>query len=366
VIAVVIVSTGTYVRYSRSTSLAEAAVEQEVRTVAVISPSAVPTDAPLLPARLEAWSEAPLNARVQGYVRSWSTDIGQSVTAGQTLAIIDTPDLDQELLQARAELARARGDARFAAATAERWTSLESRRIVSRQDAEQRIAESAARGSAADALQANVLRLEALQQFRNIRAPFSGVVVSRNTDVGALVGSAMSTPLFVLADISRLRVYVNVPQRLIASVQPGQKAKLEVPERPGETFDAVIASRSGAIDSQTGSMRVQLDVQNADSKLLAGSYATVTLGIPEQSALGIPPSSLIMGKKGVQVALVDDQNKVSLRSVAIMRDLGTMVVLADDLPTDTRVINSPPDGIRDGDHVRVAGEPSGSNGAAKR
>lgn len=356
-LAAAIVASGLMTRASRAEQLREAADAQSLRTVAVISPSVVESSALALPGRIEAWARAPIHARVSGYLRGWSHDIGAPVKAGQVLAEIDTPDLDQALLQARAELARAHSEAELAATSARRWQSLLASDSVSRQEVEERVADQAARRAAVDALQANVDRIQTMQQYRRLTAPFDGIVTVRNTDVGALidVGTNPGNELFVISDVSRLRVYVNVPQRQVAAIRSGSKARLSVPERPGETFEATVVSMARAIDVGTGAMRVQLAVDNPDGRLLPGGFATVRFdAATDVQALGLPPSALIVGRSGVQVALVDDQGRAQLRAVTVARDLGRVVELGDEVTEGDRVINSPPDGIASGDAVRIA------------
>jgi len=356
VIVVAAVAGGLFVRYTRANQLEQRAEDRAIPSVGVIRPQAVPVEALELPGRVEAWSRAPIYARVSGYLKRWNVDIGQPVKAGQVLAEIETPDLDQELSQAQAELASARSDAQIAQSTAQRWQRLVDSRLVSRQDADERSATSQSRQATAQALSANVARAQTLARYKQLVAPFDGVVTARNTDVGALINTGMSegSELFVVSDLSRLRVYVNVPQRQVASIQPGTHAKLTVPERPGQTFDATVQSLSQAIDSTSGAMRVQLAVDNTAGGLLPGGYATVRFDLPStDSALGLPPSALILGKDGVRLAVVDANNHAQLRNVTISRDLGNVVEFADGLKPDDRVIDNPPDGIANGDAVRV-------------
>jgi len=230
-------------------SVAEQVNEASAPLVPMVSVLAVKpiTGAPLeLPARIEAWQRAPIYARVSGYLKSWSVDIGAPVKSGQQLADIETPDLDQQLLQAKAELASARSNLTLAASTAKRWQGLLTADAVSHQEADEKAGDLAAKQAAVSAMQANVDRVQSLQRYTRLVAPFDGVVTTRNTDVGALisVGGAPGTELFVVSDISRLRVYVNVPQRQIAAIKVGDKAELSVPERPGKTFIATVQSLS--------------------------------------------------------------------------------------------------------------------------
>ncbi|HYG07811.1 MAG TPA: efflux RND transporter periplasmic adaptor subunit [Stenotrophomonas sp.] len=364
VLVIAAVAAGLLLRASRAHQLEARAQARSVPTVAVVRPTPVPVDALELPGRVEAWSRAPIYARVSGYLKRWNVDIGQPVKAGQVLAEIETPDLDQELSQAQAELASARSDAAIAKASAERWQQLVSTRLVSRQDAEERAATSQSRAATAQALGANVARAQTLARYKQLVAPFDGVVTARNTDVGALIntGSSAGSELFVVSDLSRLRVYVSVPQRQVAAIRPGVHAQLVVPERPGKTYDATVQSLAQAIDTGSGAMLVQLAVDNADGELLPGAYATVRFDQPNAgNTLGLPPSALIVGKDGVRLAVVDAHDKVQLREVHISRDLGNVVEFADGLKADERVIDSPPDGIATGDAVRVA-EASGKAG----
>ncbi|PTN56155.1 efflux RND transporter periplasmic adaptor subunit [Stenotrophomonas panacihumi] len=351
------VAAGLFVRATRAHQLEATAQSRSIPTVGVIHPTSVPVDALELPGRVEAWSRAPIYARVSGYLKRWNADIGQPVKAGQVLAEIETPDLDQELSQAQAELASARSDAAIAKAAADRWQRLVDTRLVSRQDADERVATSQSREASAQALNANVARAQTLARYKQLVAPFDGVVTERNTDVGALIntGSSTGSALFVVSDLSRLRVYVSVPQRQVASIRPGVHAQLVVPEHPGKTYDATVQSLSQAIDSDSGAMLVQLAVDNAAGELLPGAYATVRFDVANGgTTLGLPPSALIIGKGGVHLAVVDAQGKAQLREVRISRDLGNVVEFADGLKADDRVIDNPPDGIATGDAVRVA------------
>ncbi|HVJ37578.1 MAG TPA: efflux RND transporter periplasmic adaptor subunit [Stenotrophomonas sp.] len=357
IIVIAAVVAGLVMRASRAHQLEARAQSRSLPTVAVIHPTPVPADALELPGRVEAWSRAPIYARVSGYLKRWNVDIGQPVKAGQVLAEIETPDLDQELSQAQAELASARSDAAIAKASADRWQRLVDTRLVSRQDAEERAATSQSRAATAQALSANMARAQTLARYKQLVAPFDGVVTARNTDVGALIntGSSTGSELFVVSDLSRLRVYVSVPQRQLAAIAPGTKAELVVPEHPGKTYEATVQSLSQAIDSSSGAMLVQLAVDNAAGELLPGAYASVRFEVANATnALGLPPSALIVGKGGVHLAVLDAHDKAQLREVRISRDLGSMVEFAEGLQAEDRVIDNPPDGIATGDGVRVA------------
>lgn len=356
--AAFIVVGGLYIRWSHAAVLQERADIRHLPTVALVAPSPVSTPTMTLPARIEAWARAPIHARVNGYLKHWAVDIGSHVKSGQTLAEIETPDLDQQLQQARAELARARSEAALADTTARRWQSLLDTDSVSRQEVEERTANAQARQADVHALQANVERIQALQQFRRITAPFDGIVTARNTDVGALINAGMNqgSELFVVSDTHRLRVYVDVPQRQLTAIRAGSQATLSVPEHPGRRFAATVQSLSQAIDADSGSMRVQLMVDNPKGELLPGGFATVHFEQTEQAQmLGLPPSALILGRNGVQVAVLGGDDRAQLRPVSIVRDFGSVVQLAaGDINATDRIISNPPDGIASGDAVRVA------------
>jgi RND family efflux transporter MFP subunit len=355
--ASVIIVVGIVSRNSQADQLEQLAERKRIATVALVVPTLVSPASLQLPGRIEAWSRAPLYARVSGYLKHWEKDIGSPVKAGQLLAEIDAPDLDQQLRQARAELATSRSAMTLSSTTAKRWEQLRESQAVSLQEVEERLGDLATKRSQVNEAQANVDRLQALQSYTRIVAPFDGVVTARNTDVGALINVGMTTgsELFVISDVSRLRVYVSVPQRQLAGVKAGTRAKLSVPERPGKTFDATVQSLAQAVDVGTGAMRVQLSVENKEGQLLPGSFATVQFeGSLASSALSLPPSALIVGKNGVQVATVDGAGTVQLKKVTVARDHGTYLELADGVSQADQVIANPPDGLSSGDQVRIA------------
>lgn len=362
VLAIAVVAAGLWARQSNAEQLQTTAAERGQPSVALIAPQPLAEGGLELPARIEAWSRAPIYARVSGYLKRWNVDIGGKVKAGQLLAEIETPDLDQQLMQAKAELATARSNAALAASTAKRWQGLLASDSVSRQEVDERTGDMTAKQSQAAALQANVDRIEALKRFTLLSAPFDGVVTARNTDVGALIniGGAPGSELFVVSDMRKLRVYVNVPQRQVAQVRAGDKAVLTVPERPGQRFAATVQSLAQSINTASGAMLVQLAVDNDKDELLPGGFATVRFdGAGAQAAAGqggvsLPPGAVIIGKDGVQVATVDAGNRVRLRKVTIARDMGTRIELGAGLTAADRVIANPPDGIAEGDVVRIA------------
>ena len=313
-----------------------------------------------LPGRFEAFAHAPIYARVSGYLKSWKADIGTHVQSGQLLGEIEIPDIDQQLLQAQADLASAQANAELSTLTARRWQGLLKSEAVSRQEVDDRTADQTAKLAMVKAGQANVDRLLATKNFARIVAPFSGVVTARNTDTGALInaGGGSSLPLFEVSDIHKLRLYVNVPQNYSGSIKLGTKADITVPEHAGKTYKAIVNSLSNAIDAASGTVLVQLEFDNAAGDLLPGGFANVSLHLPHNvAALSIPSSALIFDKSGLRVATVGVDKKVLLKSVTIARDLGKMIELGSGLSKDDRIIESPPDGISNGTLVRVLEAP---------
>jgi RND family efflux transporter MFP subunit len=309
-----------------------------------------------LPGRLEAYAQAQIYSRVSGYLRDWRVDIGAHVRTGQVLAEIDAPDLDQQIAQAQAQLTSAQANAELARTTLERGQSLIRSGAVSQQTLDQRKAEYSSLQGVVRSSVANLDRLRVLEKYKQITAPFDGVVIARGTDVGVLVnaGSGGAAPLFVVADTSRLRVYVNVPQRYVPSIKIGTKADLAVPEYPGRGFTATVEASSQAVDAASGTTRMQLVVDNAEGRLLTGGYASVKLRLPEpEVAISIPSSALIFDRNGLRVAVVGDDQRVALKPVTIARDFGQKIEIASGLAVTDRVIVSPPDGIAVGDRVRI-------------
>jgi RND family efflux transporter MFP subunit len=358
IIAVGVAAIGIATRAADNSRLRERAEAQAVPTVTVVSPgNSGDAGALELPGRLEAYSRASIYARVSGYLKSWKADIGAPVKAGQLLAEIETPDLDQQLLQAKADLASAQANASLAGTTSKRWQSMLGSDSVSRQEAEEKAGDFTTKQAMVNAAQANVDRVQAMKGFTRIVAPFDGIVTARNTDVGALInaGGGTGPELFAVSDTRKLRVYVSVPQSYASIVKVGAKAKLTVPEQPGKTYAATVESSSRAVTVASGTMLIQLAVDNAAAELLPGGFANVSLEMPRNAGgMSIPPSALIFGKSGLRVATVGADDKVSIKQVTIARDLGKTIELGSGITASDRVIASPPDGIADGDLVRVA------------
>ena len=357
-IAIFVFVSGIGARQSDAARLNDRAQAQAVMTVSVIAPSPATGSASLeLPGRIEAFSKALIYARISGYLKSWKADIGTPVKTGQLLAEIDTPDLDQQILQAKAELASTQANAALSENTAKRWQSLLATNFVSSQAVEEKLGDYKAKQAIVAASQANVNRIEAMKNFSRIVAPFAGVVTARNTDVGALInaGGSAGSELFVVSDIKRLRLYVNLPQAYVAQIRKGSVAKFTVPGKSGKTFTATVMSLSQAINTVSGSMLIQLAADNPNTELLPGEFANVSFELAGVSAgLIVPPSALIFTKAGLRVATVSPENKVVLKAVVIGRDYGNKVELSSGLESTDRVIESPPDGVTDGDLVKVA------------
>jgi RND family efflux transporter MFP subunit len=364
-VAAAVVIGGLATRHSQAEQLKEAALERAVPTVNLVSLKDVQGAPMELPARIEAWSRAPIYARVSGYLQRWNVDIGAKVKAGQVLATIETPDLDQDLRQAQAQLAVARSNLALAESTARRWQSLVAQQAVSKQEADEKQGDFMSKQSTVQALQASVERQQALKRYTQLSAPFDGVVTARNTDVGALVnagsGGAAGSELFVVSDLRRLRVYVQVPQRQVAQIHSGSSARVSVPERPGSTYQAKVESLAQAISAGSGTMLVQLAVENPKGELLPGAFATVQFdgAALADNAVAVPPGALIMGRDGAQVAVLEAGNRVRIKKVTIARDLGNVVQLGEGVTRADRIIDSPPDGLADGDVVRLAGQKAG-------
>jgi membrane fusion protein, multidrug efflux system len=356
---VLVVVSGIRAREETDAKLKQWTDDQAIPTVAVIQPDAKVLNATLdVPGRLEAYSRAPIFARVSGYLKSWSVDIGARVKAGQVIAEIEAPDLDQQLLQARADLASQQASAKLSEATLTRRRSLIASNFVSMQEIDERTADLSNKNAAVNSSQANVERLEALAAYKKISAPFDGVVTSRDTDVGALInaGGGSGPPMFAISDISKLRVYVNIPQNYVPAIKIGAKAVISVPEYPNRTFQATVEASSQSVDVGSGTTRMQLGLDNSDGALMPGGYAGVKLNLQRDTVpLHIPASALIFNQSGLRVATVGADDKVKFKTVTIARDLGRDIELASGLSVDDRVIVAPPDGIADGDPVRIAG-----------
>jgi membrane fusion protein, multidrug efflux system len=360
IVLVLVVITGIRAREEQGSRLKEWTDNQAIPSVAVAQPNARALNPTIdLPGRLEAYYRAPIFARVSGYLKGWSVDIGARVKAGQVIAEIEAPDLDQQLLQARADLASQQASARLSEATLNRRKTLVASNFVSAQEIDERTADLSNKKAAVNSGQANVERLEALAGYKKITVPFDGVVTARDTDVGALInaGGGSGPAMFVISDITKLRVYVNVPQNFVPSIRIGAKAVITMPEYPNRTFAATVEASSQAVDVSSGTTRMQLALDNTSGELMPGGYAGVRLPLQRDTVpLHIPASALIFNGSGLRVATVGADDKILFKTVTIARDLGREIEIASGLSADDRIVIAPPDGIADGDQVKVVGD----------
>ena len=310
----------------------------------------------VLPGNVQAYYEAPIYARTSGYLKSWQTDIGTAVRKGQVLAEIDTPEVDQELAQAQADLATAEANYLLARTTDERWRSLLATESVSKQDADQRAGDAAAKKAALQSAAANLARLRELESFKHVLAPFDGVVTQRNTDIGALINAGQNpgSALFRVADTHRLRVYVAVPEPYAVSVRPGLRADLVFAEHPGASYPATVAFTAQALDPASRTLQVELQVDNPKRELFPGAYAEVHFKLDAPaSTLRVPVNTLMFRAGGLQVATLDKNRRVTLRQITQGRDFGSEVEVLAGIGVEDEIVLNPPDSLGDGATVRV-------------
>jgi RND family efflux transporter MFP subunit len=357
-VAVAVAGGGIALRSRSEHQLAGWTSARSVPVVSVIHPgTAASTGELTLPANLQALNSAPIYARTSGYVRKWYVDIGDRVHAGQVLAVLDAPEVEQQLVAARADLQTARANQQLAASTAARWRNMLAKDAVSKQETDEKVGDLAAKTAVADAARANVARLQFTQGFTRLIAPFSGVVTQRSTDIGALVtaGTAASTPLFTVADVSRMRAFVRVPQSYSAQIHQGMHVALTLPEYPGRRFDAVLTRTAGAVDPRSGTVLTELQASNDDRALKPGAYAQAIFPLAGASgAVTLPASALIVGEHGTQVAVVGSDSRAHLHTITIGQDRGATVQVSAGIKPSDRVIDSPPDSLADGDAVQVS------------
>lgn len=359
IIAIIVLS-GIIPRKRAEANLVTETDELAVPTVSIVHPKqSTPSQEIVLPANVQAYIDSPIFARTNGYLRHWYVDIGAHVKAGQVLADIESPEVDQQLRQARADLATAQANLQLAQITAERYSGLLKSDSVSKQEADNAVSNYAAQQANTKAAEANVKRLEELQSFEKIYAPFNGVITARNTDIGALIDAGSSggtrTELFHIAQPDKLRVYVNVPQEYSQAAKPGLEADLTLSEFPGRRFPGTLVRTSQAIDQATRTLLVEIRVNNPTGTLLSGAYAEMHLKLPRavQSYI-LPVNTLIFRAQGLQVATVGNNNKAELKPIALGHDYGTEVEVISGLTGDESVIINPPDSIVSGEQVRVA------------
>jgi RND family efflux transporter MFP subunit len=344
-------------RLSERKALAAETGKLSVPTVSVINPSAEPpADELVLPAQLQAYVESPIYARTNGYLLRWYKDIGSRVKKGDLLADIDTPEVDQELSQAKATREQIEAQLELAKISADRWVNLRKTDSVSQQEADQETnayKQSQANLAAADA---NVRRLEQLELFKHIYAPFAGVITQRNTDIGALInaGASGQRGLFQLSQVDPLRVYVSVPQSYSPNVHPGMKAYIELEEFPGQKFTGKIVRSADAIDMATRTLLTEVDVENHDGRLLPGAYAQVHFAIPVQTVrISVPVNALLFRAEGPRIAVVGPDDRIQLKTIIIGRDFGTKLEILDGLNASDRIVVNPADSLEDGQQVHV-------------
>ncbi len=330
--------------------------ELAIQTVSVVSPAPGKTAAGLiLPAEAKPLVEAPIYARTSGYLKRYLVDIGSQVKAGDLLAEIDTPELNQQLAQARAELAQAEAALALSRITDARWAELLKTASVSEQEAAEKKADLELKAATVEASRANVRRLEELQSFERVTAPFDGTITARGTDVGQLVASGGGTELFRLAQTGTLRVYVRVPQSAAAGVAPGLLAELTIPELPGRVFPAKVVRTSRAMSADSRTLLTELEVDNSRGEILPGTYVQVRLTAATLNPLlTLPANTLLFRSEGPQVGVVGPDAKVELRSIKLGRDFGPTIEILEGISPTDRVILNPADSLVGGTTVRVA------------
>jgi RND family efflux transporter MFP subunit len=360
-VAALIAVWGIVSRLSARNSLGKQAADAAVATVTTVKPHGGPgKDTLVLPGSVQAFFEAPIYARTSGYLKTWHTDIGTPVKKGELLAEIDTPEVDQELRQAQADLATADANYELARTTNERWKGLLATESVSQQDADQRAGDAAAKSAAKQSSAANLARLQELESFKRVVAPFDGVVTQRNTDVGALInaGQSAGNALFRVADLHRLRIYVSVPQLYASAIHEGQTAGLVFADHPGKRYEGVVANTSRALDANSRTLQVELQIDNAKGELLPGSYAQVYFNLAGvDDSLRIPVNTVLFRTDGLRVAVLDDQHRVHLQPITQGRDFGTEIEVLSGVTANDVLVANPPDSIQDGAQVRLAPTP---------
>src|SRR5438874_4256872 len=369
VIAVLLVISGIVPRIQARTALRRETIQMAIPAVAVVQPKhSSPAQEIVLPANVQAFADAPIYARTNGYLKHWYVDIGGRVKAGQLLAEIDTPEINQQLRQARADLATARANLDLSKITSDRYSDLLKTDSVSKQEADNAVGDYAAKQATVQSAQANVKRLEELQSFQKIYAPFSGVITARNTDVGALIDSGSSggprSELFHIAQPDKLRVYVSVPEIYSQAAKPGLTADLMLKEFPGHPFEGKLVRTANAIDPTSRTLLVEIAVNNPTGQLLTGAYAEVHLKIPTAaSAFILPVNTLLFRSEGLRVATVGgDGQHVDLKPITLGHDFGSEVEVIAGLNGSENVIVNPPDSVVSGQTVRIAQPSSGQGG----
>lgn len=361
--AVGLAALAVYGVFSRSASTAK--LEQQAnqaaseQTVSVVKPEHLAATVSVeLPGQTQAYIQAPVFAQTSGYLKKWYFDIGAPVKAGDVLAEIDTPQVDQQLNQAKATLKQAQASLDLSRVTYQRDQDLLQRRVIAQQDFDTAASDLGVKQATVNADEAAVLSLQALEDFKIVKAPFNGIVTARNTDIGALVNSGSGNPLFVLAQVKPLRVYINVPENMAQDVVVGANTELRFNEFPGKEFSGKVVRTSGAIDPGSRTLLTEVDVPNDSGELFPGAYAQVRLvtGSNNRSVL-IPANTLLFRSEGAAVGVVNQNNVVELKKIKIGRDLGTQLEITEGLTLDDRVIINPSDSLAAGQKVRIRPSP---------
>ncbi|TCM19671.1 RND family efflux transporter MFP subunit [Novosphingobium sp. PhB165] len=355
-VALAVVGIGTATRFQARKELETVAADAALPTVSVVVPQTAAGQGGLvLPGTAQAWNSAAIYARTNGYVRKWLADIGDRVGAGQPLAVLDAPEIDQQLAQAKADYQTALANQRLAATTSKRWSAMLGKDAVSQQEADEKAGDLAAKTALANAALANVRELEAQHGFTQLSAPFAGVVTSRSAQIGALVvaGNAAAQPLFTVSDTHKMRVYVRVPQIYSALVNPGVAVALSLPEFPGRTFPGTVTRSAGAVDAQSGAVLVEVQADNSEGALKPGAFIQAHFDVDATlKGVTLPGSAVLNTDKGPSVAVLGADNRVTVRPITIARDQGKSVIVSVGVNLGDRVVDSPPDSIRTGDHVQ--------------
>jgi RND family efflux transporter MFP subunit len=330
-------------------------------SVVTVKPTVAPgSELLVLPGSVQANYEAPIYARTNGYLRVWYTDIGTPVKKGQLLAEIESPEVDQQLSQAQADLATADANYAYAKSTDVRWQGLLATESVSKQDAEQRAGDAAAKKAAVRSAAANVARLREMESFKRVLAPFDGVVTQRNTDIGALINAGQSpgAALFRVADTHRLRIYVSVPQPYASSIRPGMSAKLVFTEHPEKHYSATVAFTAQALDPASRTLQVELQAENPRRELFPGAYAEVHFNLAAAAPiLRLPANAVLFRAEGLLVAAVGSDHRVRLKRIAQGRDFGSSIEVLEGIDAADDIVINPPDSITDGALVHVVDQP---------
>jgi len=361
IVALSLAAWGEVSRVRARSSLGKETAEAAIPMVVTVTPNRTSLGEELvLPGTVQAYIEAPIYARTSGYLKGWRTDIGTQVTKGQLLGEIETPEVDRQLSQAEADLATARANEALSTTTNVRWQGLLTTESVSKQDADEKAGDAAAKKAAADSAAANVARLHELESFKRVVAPFSGVITARNTDIGALINAGQSTgaELFRIADTHKLRIYVQVPEAYAAATSPGLEADLRFAEQPNKLFTAKTVRTSNALDPTLRTLQVELELDNANRDVFPGAYAEVHFKLPASAqSLRLPANTVLFRAAGLQVATLDGQKHVKLKSIVQGRDFGNTIEILSGVEPDEVVILNPPDSLTDGVLVRISPPP---------